>query len=151
LDETVTRMCYTHRRIMAKLAMELIYEGKEKKAEEVLNYAEKMVPDYNVAHCYASGSVDLIRSWLAIGNKKKALDIIQKMWKNSMQYAKWYCSLDGFRFEGSRNDVLLHLYIMNQLVGLTETIDENLADKQLQQLNVLSSIYERKGGKVFED
>ena len=151
LDETVTRMCYTHRRIMARLAMELIYEGKEKKAEEVLNYTEKMVPDYNIAHCYASGSVDLVRAWIAVGNKKKALDIIQKMWKNSVQYAKWYCSLDGFRFEGSKNDVLLHLYIMNQLVGLTETIDEKLADKQLQQLNVLSSIYERKGGNIYED
>ena len=40
---------------------------------------------------------------------------------------------------------------MNQLVGLTETIDEKLADKQLQQLNVLSSIYERKGGNIYED
>ena len=151
LDETVTRMCYTHRRIMAKLAMELIYENQEKKAEEVLRYTEKMVPDYNVPHCYASGSVDMIRAWIALGQKKQALDIIHKMWKNSVQYAKWYCSLDGFRFDGSKNDVLLHLYIMNQLVGLTETIDEKLADQQLRQLNVLSDIYERKGGSLYEE
>ena len=151
LDETVIRMCYTHRRIMAKLAMELIYENQEKKAEEVLRYTEKMVPDYNVPHCYASGSVDMIRAWIALGQKKQALDIIHKMWKNSVQYAKWYCSLDGFRFDGSKNDVLLHLYIMNQLVGLTETIDEKLADQQLRQLNVLSDIYERKGGSLYEE
>ena len=33
IDETVMRMCYTHRRIMGKLALELINEGKEKQAE----------------------------------------------------------------------------------------------------------------------
>ena len=151
LDETVMRMCYTHRRIMAKLALELIYEGKEKKAEEVLKYTEKMVPDYNVAHCYASGSVDMIRAWAALGQKEKALDIIRKMWKNSSQYTKWYCSLESFRFESAKNDVLLHLYIMNQLCGLTETIDKKLADEQIRQLDVLSGLYEQKGGQLYED
>ena len=151
LDETVMRMCYTHRRIMAKLALELIYEGKEKKAEEVLKYTEKMVPDYNVAHCYASGSVDMIRAWAALGQKEKALDIIRKMWKNSAQYTKWYCSLESFRFESAKNDVLLHLYIMNQLCSLTETIDKKLADEQIRQLDVLSSLYEQKGGRLYED
>ena len=34
LDETVTRMCYTHRRLLATLAMSLINEGKTEKASE---------------------------------------------------------------------------------------------------------------------
>ena len=36
-DETVMRMCYTHRRLLSMLAMNLIHEGKEKKAMEVLD------------------------------------------------------------------------------------------------------------------
>ena len=41
LDETVMRMCYTHRREMAQLAMNLILEGKRDKALKVLQKAEK--------------------------------------------------------------------------------------------------------------
>ena len=36
LDETVTRMCYTHRRLLSTLAMNLINEGKTR--EEILHY-----------------------------------------------------------------------------------------------------------------
>ena len=165
LDETVMRMCFTHRRIMAKLASELVYEGqaleqagktdeakaKFKKAEEVLRYTDKVIPAYNVPYSYASGSSDLARTWLALGQQKQAEKIIQQMWKNSLQYAKWYCSLDGFRFEGSKNDILMHLYIMQQLVSMTDTYDEKKGDEMMKQLTLLSNLYEQKGGSLYED
>jgi phage shock protein PspC (stress-responsive transcriptional regulator) len=86
LDETVMRMCYTHRRIMAKLAVELINEGKDKEAREVLAFTAKKLPTYNIPHNYSSGSLDLARAWAALGDKKQALEIIKSMWKNSAQY-----------------------------------------------------------------
>jgi len=151
LDETVMRMCYTHRRIMAKLASELINEGQTKKAEEVLRYTAKMIPTCNVAHNYSSGSLDMARSWAALGNKKEALSIIDAMWKNSCQYLRWYCSLDGFRFEGSKNDCLMHFYILQQMVMLTETIDHQRAEQQYKEMSLLSSFYEQKGGTLYEE
>ena len=151
LDETVMRMCYTHRRIMAKLALELLYEKKDQKALEVLNYTEKMIPDYNVAHCYESGSLDMARSWAILGQHQKAVGILNSMWNNSVQYVKWYCSLGGFRFDGAKYDIIKHLYIMQQIVGLTDTFDQKLADKQMQQLAVLNSLYEQRGGSMYEE
>ena len=151
LDETVMRMCYTHRRIMSRLAVELIYEGKDQKAREVLNYATKMIPDYNVPHSYASGSIDMARAWASIGDKQKSLDIVNKMWKNATQYVKWYCSLVGYRFESSKNDVLVQMYILQQLNALTTPLDKGLAEKQLNELDALAKLFEQRGGSFYED
>ncbi len=151
LDETVMRMCYTHRRTMAKLALELMYEGKDKKAEEVLRYTEKMIPSYNVAHNYSSGSLDMARTWASLGHKKEALSIISQMWKTSTQYMKWFCSLEQYRFEAAKNDCLIHFYVLEQLASLTETIDQQTYDKQLKELTLLGNIFEQRGGQLYEE
>ena len=151
IDETVMRMCYTHRRIMAKLALELLYEGKEKKAEEVLRYTEKMIPSYNVAHNYSSGSLDMARAWASLGKKKEALAIINQMWKNSAQYMKWFCSLEDYRFNSAKNDCLMHFYILEQLSALTETIDEKLNEQRMNELTILGNVFEQRGGRIYEE
>ena len=148
LDETVMRMCYTHRRTMAKLALELLNEGKDKKATEVLKYTEKMIPTCNVPHNYSSGSLDIARAWTTLGQKKQAQTIINDLWKNSVQYMKWYCSLTDFRFESSKQDCLMHFYILQQVNALTQIIDPKLADKQMKELTILGTIYQEKGGDL---
>ena len=148
LDETVMRMCYTHRRTMARLALELLNEGKDKKATEVLNYTAKMIPTYNVPHNYSSGSLDMARAWVTLGQQKQALSIIKDLWANSTQYMKWYCSLSGFRFDGAKQDCLMHFYILQQVNALTQTFDQKLADKQLEELTILGTIYQEKGGDL---
>ena len=148
LDETVMRMCYTHRRIMAKLALELIDEGEDKKAEEVLRYMAKQIPAFNVRHNYTSGSMDMARAWAALGKKKEAQLIMDDLWKNSVQYMRWYCSQDGSRFEAAENDCTIQLYIMQQLIALADTFDEKWADKRMQELNKWAGLYESKGGNL---
>jgi phage shock protein PspC (stress-responsive transcriptional regulator) len=148
LDETIMRMCYTHRRIMAKLALELIDEGEDKKAEEVLRYTSKQIPSYNVRHNFTSGSMDIARAWVSLGNKKEALSVMDDLWKNSTQYMRWYCSLDGYHFQSSENDCTIQLYIMQQLIALADTFDEKWADKRMQELNNLAGLFESKGGNL---
>ena len=151
IDETTMRMCYTHRRIMAKLALELVGEGQVDKAEKVLRYTAKMIPTFNVPHNYASGSMDMARTWIILGNKQQAMSIINDLWRNSVQYMKWYCSLEGFRFESAQTECLTHFYILQQLAALTDTIDQATADKQMNELSLLTSIYEQRGGKLYEE
>ena len=148
LDETVMRMCYTHRRIMAKLAYELILEGQNEKAEKVLRYTAEQIPSYNVAHNYTSGSMDMARSWASLGNKKEALAIMDDLWKSASQYMRWYCNLDGFRFEAAQNDCAVQLYIMQQLIGLGDTIDKKWTDKRVEELHKLAGFFESKGGNL---
>ena len=148
LDETVMRMCYTHRRIMAKLALELINEGKEKEAREVLEFTAKKIPTYNVPHSYSSGSLDMARSWAALGDKKKAMDIVKPMWTNSSQYMFYYSSLNGVRFKSAENDAIMHFYILQQLISLAQSIDKSWTDARVVELSALVKMFEDKGGNL---
>jgi hypothetical protein len=146
LDETVMRMCYTHRRLMSMLAMNLIHEGKDKKAMEVLDKSEKMLPSYNIPHDYQSGSMDLARAYALTGQTKKAQELIDQLWRKSAEYMMWYCSLDGQRFESSQQDCILHLYILNQVLDLQSAVDEKKAEEKDKQFQTINKIYTAKGG-----
>ena len=147
LDETVTRMCYTHRRLLSTLAINLINEGKIDKAKAVLDKCEKELPGYNVAHDYASGSIDMARAYNLTGQKEKAQQMVDLLWKKSQQYLQWYCSLDGYRFNGSQRDIQINIIVMNQLVDVQAAIDEKKGTEKEQQLDALVQLYYAKGGK----
>jgi hypothetical protein len=148
LDETVMRMCYTHRRLFASLASNLISEGQEDKAKKVLARCEKELPAYNVPHDYQSGSVDLARCYALTGQDKKAQMLIDELWIKSCQYLVWYLSFDGTRFSSSQHDCLIHFYILEQLLNLQDTVSQEEADKKEQQLQSLMGIYQSKGGNI---
>ena len=147
LDETVTRMCFTHRRLFSNLAMSLINEGKTDQAKKVLDKCEKELPAYNVPHDYYSGSLDLARAYKLTGQNAKAQQLIDQLWKKSQQYLMWYCSLDGYRFDGSQRDCMINIYAMNQLVDLQTSIDEKKGAQKDQQLEGLIQLYHSKGGR----
>ena len=148
LDETVLRMCYTHRRIMARLAMQLVSEGDDKKAAEVLRYTEKVLPAYNIPHSYTSGSLDMARAWAAMGNNKEAMKLIDQLWKNSTQYVTWYVNLDSQQFALSEDSCYMHIYILNQLLQLGSTIDEQWGSKKEAVLNKMLDAFQAKGGRL---
>ncbi len=147
LDETVTRMCYTHRRLLASLAVTLLDEGKAEQAKKVLDKCEKELPAYNVPHDYSCGSLDLARAYNLTGQKEKAQQLVDQLWKKSQQYMMWYCSLDGYRFDGSQRDCMILLYVMNQLLDLQTAIDEKKGAQKDQQLEGLIQLYHSKGGR----
>ena len=146
LDETVMRMCYTHRRLLSNLALELIKEGDNKRATEVLDFAEKQIPSYNVPADFQSGSLDMARAYAALGQKAKASNLLRQLMKKSSQYLAWYCSLDGMRFAGSQPECMLHLYVMQQVANIAESVDSKLADQFAKQLDQQAAIYQAKGG-----
>ena len=92
--------------------------------------------------------MDIARAWVSLGNKKEALSVMDDLWKNSTQYMRWYCSLDGYHFQSSENDCTIQLYIMQQLIALADTFDEKWADKRMQELNNLAGLFESKGGNL---
>ncbi len=148
LDETVMRMCYTHRRIMARLATQLVSEGDDKKAAEVLRYTEKVLPAYNIPHSYTSGSLDMARAWAAMGNNKEAMNLIDQLWKNSTQYVTWYVNLDSQQFALSEDSCYMHIYILNQLLQLGSTIDEQWGSKKEAVLSKMLDAFQAKGGRL---
>ena len=146
LDETVTRMCFTHRRLLSQLAMSLIQEGQEDKAKQVLAKAEKEIPSYNVRHDYQGGSLDLVRAYALTNQPKKAQQLLDELWNKSAQYLQWYCSLDGMRFASSEHDCMLHIYMMQQMLDVQDIISTEQGDKKEQQLEGYMRLYQSKGG-----
>ena len=151
LDETVMRMCWTHRRAFVNLAMNLVNEGDDKKAAKVLAYLDKNIPEYNVPVNYQSGSLDEARVYAHLGQKQKAMDMFKKLFDNSYQYAAWYCSLEDMRFLSAQRDALLHFYIMNQILVEANDINEKWTKTQQVRLNSLLELYRSKGGSFGEE
>ena len=150
IDETVMRMCYTHRHLFATLAMQLIAEGQNAKAEKVLRKSEKVLPEYNVPYTFMSGASDLARAYALIGKKADAARILNKVWADAKSYADYYLQLTGSRFMMSQNDVLRQLYIMQNIADMTQACDKTLADQRLKTVNALYAVYQAKGGTPYQ-
>ena len=150
IDETVMRMCYTHRHLFATLAMQLIAEGQNAKAEKVLRKSEKVLPEYNVPYTFMSGASDLARAYALIGKKADAARILNKVWADAKSYADYYLQLTGSRFMMSQNEVLRQLYIMQNIADMTQACDKNLADQRLKTVNALYAVYQAKGGTPYQ-
>lgn len=151
LDETVMRMCYTHRHLLNDLALQLIAEGQLEKAKNVVQLSEKVLPAYNVPYTYISGATDLARAYALLGMKDKAMKIARAVLLNNKQYACWYLSLSKDRFLMSQNDVLRNILMMQNTADVIALIDQKAADKVLNDCQTLYKLYLSKGGTPFEN
>ena len=144
LDETVLRMCYTHRRLFATLAMQLMREGKEEKALEVVRYAKEVIPAETVSHNYMSGSMDLARVWLMQGEKKEAEGIVTDIATNACEYLDWYATLKPRVQQSCAQDILYNVYQLSNAVEILESAESaNLKEmeEKLQAYHVMFSGY----------
>jgi len=150
IDETVMRMCYGHRRLIADLALNLCVEGKEDKAKKVLDFMEKKIPEYNVPADFNSGSFTQARALIMTKQTDKAKALIDRLWKKSAQYLTWYLSLDQDRFMQSQGDCLMHIYIMQQLGMATEEFDKAAGESMAKKLETFANSYQMRGGRFRE-
>ena len=116
LDETVLRMCDTHRRMFVQLTSQLIKEGKKDKALKALDYCEKVIPSTTVPHDYLmSSSKEMAENYLALGQPQKAEKILNELANNAVEYATWYLSLDDARFASSYENCMRYFYILDDV------------------------------------
>ena len=146
IDETVMRMCYTHRRLFAQLAKQLIIEKKDAKALKVLDKCQKVLPSYNIPNDYMSGSLDLAECYAMLGKKAKARALFNDVWKNATQYMDWYLSLSSNHFSQSMSDCIRELTIMQQANEVANMIDPKLAKTTGKQFQYMFNMYRGKGG-----
>lgn len=150
IDETTMRMCYTHRRLLAQTALQLIAEGKKQKAINILKKADVEIPAYNVTLDYMSGGLDMARGWLMTGQKAKGKEYVEAVWKNASQYLNYYLSLSNDRFLMSQNDCIRQIMIMQSICDVAGMVSPQLEQKYQKQLNNLYTLYHGRGGKMPE-
>ena len=126
LDETVLRMCDTHRRLFVLLSSQLIREGKKDKAIEVLEYCEKVIPSTNVRHDYIySSSKEMADNFIKLGRYEQAENILAQLAKSATQYSTWYLSLDDMRLLNSYEDCVRNLYCLDELCKSLKNIKDS--------------------------
>lgn len=91
LDETVSRMCYTHRRMFSMLIGELVRRGDKARALKALQYVDKQIPDVTVPYSdNLGGTTELASAWTDCGHPEKAQAMLHELAKISRQYLDWY-------------------------------------------------------------
>ncbi len=148
LDETIMRMCYTHRRIYMQLALQLVAHDDMERAKEVLDYAAVHIPEYNVPLCYDSGSLDQAEVNYALDNKEEAHRLMDAMWTQCVQYAKWYTALDATRINASSYQATIKFKIMNHILSVAYQHDEEWMNAHYEEFSQLITDYQNKGGRL---
>ncbi len=144
LDETTMRMCYTHRRMFSQLISRLIEEGKIDKARKALDYVEEVLPTTLVPHYFGSGSLDLARAWIALGEKEKAENILVPMANSSCEYMDWYLSMSNRQLLTKSDDVLYYQYLLHLEAELFQKAKSDKAGEYIQKLNDYNSLLQTR-------
>ena len=113
LDETVMRMCWTHRRLFAILASALIAEGDTERALRVVQRAEEAIPETTVPHSYNGGSLDLARVWIDCGQKDVACHISEQVATTCAEYLEWYAHMTPRMQKFSSRDIMVAQYYLD--------------------------------------
>ena len=127
LDETVLRMCYTHRRLFAQLGTQLVREGKRDKALKLMQKAEKEIPNASIRYSWHDGSPEMARIWLALGESAKAEEIADILGRNACEYLDWYLSLPARHV--STADVRYYYFELQEVVELLSAANSKKAEE----------------------
>ncbi len=100
LDETVERMCQTHRRMFTMLASNLLRKGDKAKALKVLQKCEQELPAATIP--YTDDESQLARLWLEAGNKKEAARVAKEVLDYDLSYLNYLNSLSSGQIQTYR-------------------------------------------------
>ncbi len=129
IDETVMRMCYTHRRPISQLAINLVQEGKLDKAAKLLAKAEKELPGSKIPHTWQGGSLDLANAWAAVGKPQNGVDICLQVANSATEWMEWYLAQTGTYGAGCSRDCALKYMELNDAFVTLARIDSKKGEE----------------------
>ena len=159
LDENTMRMCHTHRSMFVRLAEALCQEGNEaefwynenyeiedslamidkyEKALKVLDYAEEVLPAYNIP--YDNYSIGMAELYCQLGKPDKGLPIFDALANRSVEYIRWIKSLDAKQRNKTRDTFDEHIRIFDHVLRRL-----NYYDKDKAIFNKYFDIYQSLG------
>ena len=134
LDETVLRMCETHRRMFVQMSDQLIKEGKLDKAKKALDYSLEVIPTTTVPHDYQSSmSKQMADQYILLGDTIAAQSILNDLANKSVEYLTWYLSLNDTQLINSYDNTLRHFYMLDDLTNTMARISSNEPSNKEQQ------------------
>lgn len=125
LDETTMRLCYSQRRLFALLATQLIKQGDNARAKEVLAYGAQAIPGFNVPEVYDSGSFEIATAYAALGENDKATVLLNHLTAEAEDYIHWAFSLGNHRMPIVQQNCMFRFSQWNLYNELLKRMDED--------------------------
>nr|WP_274972983.1 DUF2723 domain-containing protein [Bacteroides fluxus] len=141
IDENAMRMCHSHRRIFSQLVQQLMKEGKKDKAKAALDYAEKVIPAYNVPYDWMNGAAQMAEAYYQLGETAKADEIMKALADKAVEYTTYYLSLDNNRFAISTREFEYHWAVLDAEVKIMKKYNSKLAGIYEPKVEELYNIY----------
>lgn len=141
IDENTMRMCHSHRRIFSQLIQQLMREDKKDKAKAALDYAEKMIPAYNVPYDWQNGAAQMAEAYYQLGKTSKADAILKALATKAVEYLTWYMSLDTNRFSISTREFEYHWAVLDAEVKIMKKYNSKLTKVYEPKVEELYSMY----------
>ena len=128
VDQTIMRMCLTHRMRMVQLAAQLLKEGRKNDALLVLNKCEQAFPERQVPYDFFSlgfspnGNKFLMPDvYRQLGRTADARRLLVAVAKNTTQYINWASTLSESRLASYGNTLMQKMQVLQiALDGLRE-------------------------------
>ena len=106
LDETYRRMCQSQRRLAVQLAIELFNADKKDQALAIMEsvtigISDEVLPLNDVIF---GSSSEIAKTYLYLGKKEKATQILLETTENYMQLMRWYLSMNNRNLRRAKNE-----------------------------------------------
>ena len=94
---------------------------------KLLLKAEKEIPSTTVRHNWHGGSPEIVRTWLALGQKQKAEEIADMLGRNAIEYLDWYMGLSLRYAKVSSSDIRYYFYQLQEIQEIMSAISPKKA------------------------
>ena len=143
LDEEYRRFASNHRSSLNSVVIALLEEDQMEKAADLLNYGLEIIPNEAVPYDLSSGqSVPL---FFEVGEEDKALDIIDKVSKKSLEMIEFYTSEN----RDYDREILISIEMIRYFIPLLEERGyEDRADKLAARLEQFLGPQESNGSML---
>ena len=145
LDETVMRMCSTHRNMFILLVKQLLNEGKTDKARKALAKCKQVLPPENIP--YDDYDTDVVTAWLGVGNTKEASRVALAIFGAAHDYLNWGNTLSDERQAHMMEKFRGKLSVLYRILEIQDKFDKDTRAKiarlaaQSEALNLVQTIY----------
>ncbi len=112
LDETVRRMCQSHRSVYMQLVSDLIGKNKRKEALDILTKIDTELPASILPYSYDDGGTFFAQAFEILGNTDKSNEILLQIAQNITDMLVWYDHLSKSQQNKSKYDVQKELFVL---------------------------------------
>ena len=120
LDETVRRMCSTHRSMFSILARQLLREGQKDKALKVLRKCREVLPPENIP--YDDADIALANYWADAGDVKEATRVALVVGNQAADFLRWVSTVSEQRMEMMQSRVINYVSTLYSVYDLLRTV-----------------------------